>query len=35
VEFLAEKPYGHDVEANVEGAELPEEKIYNLPEEST
>jgi len=32
-EFLAEKPKGRDVEADAEGAELPDEKIYNLPEE--
>ena len=34
-EFLAETPRGRDVEADAEGAELPDEKIYNLPEEST
>jgi acyl-CoA dehydrogenase len=34
-EFLAEVPKGRDVEADAEGAELPGEKIYNLPEEST
>ena len=32
-EFLAAKPKGRDVEADAEGAELPDEKIYNLPEE--
>jgi len=30
VEFLAEKPRGRDVEADAEGAELPDEKIYNV-----
>jgi hypothetical protein len=29
-EFLAEKPRGRDVEADAEGAELPDEKIYNV-----
>jgi len=32
-EFLAAKPKGRDVEADAEGAELPDEKIYNLSEE--
>ncbi len=29
-EFLSEKPKGRDVEADAEGAELPDEKIYNM-----
>ena len=29
-EFLASTPRGRDVEADAEGAELPEEKIYNI-----
>jgi hypothetical protein len=29
-EILAEKPRGRDVEADAEGAELPDEKIYNV-----
>lgn len=29
-EFLAEKPKGRDVEADAEGSELPDEKIYNV-----
>jgi hypothetical protein len=33
-EFLAGKPKGRDVEADTEGAELPDEKIYNLEGES-
>ena len=28
-EFLIKTPRGRDVEADAEGAELPEEKIYN------
>lgn len=32
-EFLAAKPKGRNVEADAEGAELTDEKIYNLPEE--
>jgi alkylation response protein AidB-like acyl-CoA dehydrogenase len=32
-EFLAETPTGRDVEADTVGADFPEEKIYNLPEE--
>jgi len=32
-EFLVEKPKGRDVEADAEGADLPDEKIYNLSEE--
>ena len=35
-EFLAaERPRGRDVEADAEGAELLEEKVYNLPEETS
>jgi len=34
-EFLAEKPKGHDVEVDAEGAELPGEKIYNVEGEPT
>ena len=34
-EFLAERPKGHDVEADTEGAELPDEKIYNVEGEVT
>ena len=30
MEFLAETPKGRDVEADAEGAELPDEKIYNV-----
>jgi acyl-CoA dehydrogenase len=33
-EFLAAKPKGRDVEPDAEGAELPDEKIYNVEEES-
>jgi acyl-CoA dehydrogenase len=33
-EFLAEKPCGRDVEADAAGAELPDEKIYNVEGES-
>jgi len=33
-EFLAEKPHGRDVEADAEGAELPDEKIYNVEGEA-
>ena len=29
-EFLAEVPSGRDVEADAEGAGLPDEKIYNV-----
>ena len=33
-EFLAKKPRGRDVEADVQGAELPDEKIYNVEREA-
>ena len=33
-EFLAEKPRGRDVEADAEGAELPDEKIFNVEGET-
>ena len=33
-EFLAKTPRGRDVEADAAGAELTEEKIYNLPVEA-
>jgi len=31
-EFLAETPKGRDVKADAMGAELPDEKIYNVEE---
>jgi len=33
-EFLAAKPKGRDVEADAEGSELPDEKIYNVEGEA-
>ena len=33
-EFLAEVPKGREAEADAEGAELPDEKVYNVEGES-